>query len=236
MHIQDEPPNWNSDLEAGMESISEPDIDLPEEDDEFSDAQEELRSASASPDTSLPSTNSKTDEDDAEEDPLDPVTQGMSKISFKNIRAPGHMQKAPSTSTTGSSATDSLDFEDEEDEEWLAPEVFTPQPEYGILTPVIEPPTLEESQITVTRGSGDHSPGGEADLEKRKRKSKKKGKDAAVPVQFPFPATAGEEEEMKNSGGGGKRVPQMRTQKARDGGRTQSGGVRGIPTDDFDDF
>ena len=121
--------------------------------------------------------------------------------------------------------------EDEEDEEWLAPEVFTPQPEYGMPTPVIEPPTLDESQLTVTREASDNSPG-DADLEKRKRKSKKKGKDAA-PVQFPFPATAGEEEEPKNTG---KRVPQMRTQKARDGGRTQSGGVRGIPTDDFDDF
>ena len=214
-----------------MESISEPDIDLPEEDDDFSDAQEDLRSASASPDTSLPSRHSKTDEDDTEEDLLDPITPGMTKISFKNVRAPGHMQKAPSTSTTGSSATDSLDFEDEEDEEWLAPEVFTPQPEYGMPTPVIEPPTLDESQLTVTREASDNSPG-DADLEKRKRKSKKKGKDAA-PVQFPFPATAGEEEEPKNTG---KRVPQMRTQKARDGGRTQSGGVRGIPTDDFDDF
>lgn len=214
-----------------MESISEPDIDLPEEDDDFSDAQEDLRSASASPDTSLPSHNSKMDEDDTEEDPLDPITPGMTKISFKNVRAPGHMQKAPSTSTTGSSATDSLDFEDEEDEEWLAPEVFTPQPEYGMPTPVIEPPTLDESQLTVTREASDNSHG-DADPEKRKRKSKKKGKDTA-PVQFPFPATAGEEEEPKNTG---KRVPQMRTQKARDGGRTQSGGVRGIPTDDFDDF
>ncbi|KAI0089801.1 peptidase family C54-domain-containing protein [Irpex rosettiformis] len=231
LHIQDEPPNWNSDLEAGMESISEPDIDLPEEDDEFSDAQEELRSASASPDTSLPSTNSKMEEDDTEGDCMDPITPGIAKISFKNIRAPGHMQKAPSTSTTGSSAPDSLDFEDEEDEEWLAPEVFTPQPEYGMSTPVIEPPTLDESQLTVTREASDNSHG-EGDLEKRKRKSKKKGKDIA-PVQFPFPATAGEEEEPKNAG---KRVPQMRTQKARDGGRTQSGGVRGIPTDDFDDF
>lgn len=216
-----------------MESVSEPDIDLPEEDDEFSDAQDDLRSTSTSPDTSLPSTNSKSvEEEDTEEDPLDPVTPGATKLSFTNIRAPGHMQKAPSTSTTGSSAPDSLDFEDEEDEEWLAPEVFTPQPEYGMPTPVIEPPTLEESQITITRETSDVSPS-EADAEKRKRKSKKKEKDAAVPEQFPFPATAGEEEEPKSAG---KRVPQMRTAKARDGGRTQSGGVRGIPTDDFDDF
>ncbi|KAI0697475.1 hypothetical protein BC835DRAFT_1413706 [Cytidiella melzeri] len=232
LHIQDEPPNWNSDLDMGLESVSEPDIDLPEEDDEFSDAQDELRSASASPDTSPPSTNSKSmEEDDLEDEHHDPITPGATKISFTNIRAPGHMQKAPSTSTTGSSVPDSLDFEDEEDEEWLAPEVFTPQPDYGMPTPVIEPPMLEESQVTLTREFNNNSPS-EADSEKRKRKSKKKGKNT-VPEQFPFPATAGEEEELKNAG---KRVPQMRTAKARDGGRTQSGGVRGIPTDDVDDF
>ena len=32
--LQDEPPNWTSDSDMGLESISEPDIDLPEEDDE----------------------------------------------------------------------------------------------------------------------------------------------------------------------------------------------------------
>ena len=37
-HLQDEPPNWNSDMEMGLESISEPDFDLPDEDDEFADA------------------------------------------------------------------------------------------------------------------------------------------------------------------------------------------------------
>ena len=34
----------------------------------------------------------------------------------------------------------------------------------------------------------------------------------------------------------GKRVPQMRTAKARDGGRTQSGGIKGVLMDDADDF
>jgi hypothetical protein len=29
-----------------------------------------------------------------------------------------------------------------------------------------------------------------------------------------------------------KRLPQMRTATARDGGRTKSGGVRGVPFDD----
>ena len=50
------------------------------------------------------------------------------------------------------------------------------------------------------------------------------------PVQYPFPATS-QEEVM----GEEKRVPQMRTAKARDGGRTQSGGVKGILMDE-DDF
>ena len=58
--------------------------------------------------------------------------------------------------------------------------------------------------------------------------------------QYPFPATTSpgdEEEEVLIIGRGpGKGLPQMRTAKARDGGRTQSGGVRGVPTDDGDDF
>ena len=58
--------------------------------------------------------------------------------------------------------------------------------------------------------------------------------------QFPFPAADPEEEEPEllqvNPLAQGKRVPQMRTAKARDGGRTQSGGIKGVLMDDADDF
>ena len=68
---------------------------------------------------------------------------------------------------------------------------------------------------------------------RRCKSTKKKTGGKAAPQQFPFPATPGEDEAAKSPP---RRVPQMRTAKARDGGRTQSGGVRGVPVDDFDDF
>ena len=155
-------------------------------------------------------------------------------LSHSIIRAPGHNQKAPSTSTTGSSAADSLEFEDDDDDEWVAPELFTPQQEYGAAAPALDP-ALGESQATVRREASDSSQHPTADPEKRRKKSRKQASSNAQPLeQFPFPATAGDEEEYVKSPG--KRVPQMRTAKARDGGRTQSGGVRGVPADDLDDF
>ena len=92
----------------GLESISEPDFDLPDEDDEFADAEDRMRSGSASPDTSLPSTHSKyveeaEAEDDTEDDPVDPITPGPGRSTFHDmLRAPERIEKQASTSTTDS--------------------------------------------------------------------------------------------------------------------------------------
>ena len=61
---------------------------------------------------------------------------------------------------------------------------------------------------------------------------------ATIAQHYPFPSsTTGEVETEDNKEDSGRRIPQMRTTKARDGGRTQSGGVRGVLlTDDGDDF
>ena len=67
------------------------------------------------------------------------------------------------------------------------------------------------------------------------RDEEKSAKQPVAPEQYPFPASYGDAEEQEQPRSPGKRVPQMRTQKARDGGRTQSGGVRGIPADDIED-
>ena len=93
----------------------------------------------------------------------------------------------------------------------------------------------------------------EREREKQPSKSKPRRPDTTsktVPIvetttavtiaqHYPFPSsTTGEvdtEDEKKEDSG--RRIPQMRTTKARDGGRTQSGGVRGVLlTDDGDDF
>jgi len=61
---------------------------------------------------------------------------------------------------------------------------------------------------------------------------------ATIAQHYPFPSsTTGEVETEDNKQDSGRWIPQMRTTKARDGGRTQSGGVRGVLlTDDGDDF
>lgn len=63
---------------------------------------------------------------------------------------------------------------------------------------------------------------GSGEKEKEKGKGKKK---KSVPV--PFPSASADVEEREE-----RRVPQMSDRRGRDGGRTQSGGVRGILNED----
>ena len=264
----------------GLESISEPDIDLPDDDedeeneddednDEFSDAQDHT---SDSPDLSRPSSRSKGEdgEGDTEDDPADPLTPGAGRSSFVNIIPPELMQKSlslstsASTSVTGStgmsrtsSGVDSLSFDDEDEVEWVGHEreygreedMLTPQQEYMTNTPM-QPP-LAESQATIgPRAAHTEVQAGEQGLKharggisKRKANKKKhgsgQGRGGEAPMQqYPFPATAAaddDEEVVVSAPDSLRRIPQMRTAKARDGGRTQSGGVKGVPVDDLDD-
>ncbi|EPS95700.1 hypothetical protein FOMPIDRAFT_143470 [Fomitopsis schrenkii] len=251
-YIHDEPPNWPSDPEdsIGLESISEPDIDMPEDDDD--DFSDRARSPSASPDTSVQGVGSKS-EADTEDDPIGPVTPGpgTAKSSFD---IPQHDVMTKSKNTVD----EPISFDDEEDEEWGDPAEYPegegePAPsvvrsEQQIQAPPMAPSLSTSSTMsTGTTGS------------KKRKKTTKKGSSSREkqvpvpvpmppPVQFPFPATSPDDEgsprepedyearERQTTETGNKRVPQMRTAKARDGGRTQSGGVRGVPADDFDDF
>ncbi|TCD62527.1 Cysteine protease atg4 [Steccherinum ochraceum] len=269
LSIQDEPPNWPSDSEMGLESISEPDIDMPEDEDELlgdgsSSEQGRSRSASvSSPDTSVSAkggagsgTGCKS-EGDTEEDPIDPITPGPGRATFETSggdEAPEKMKREESTGT-------SLDFDDEDDEEWVDPE-FTPQtpsPAWTWTTPSlqthdlqpsihIQAPPIAKSRSALSTASLESDPGAShVKLRKSKKSSSSQGtisrshsrreKQGSTQSyeQYPFPA-AGTDPADDDFETTGKRVPQMRTAKARDGGRTQSGGVRGVPTDDFDDF
>ncbi|KAA1476293.1 hypothetical protein DENSPDRAFT_784808 [Dentipellis sp. KUC8613] len=218
--IQDEPPSWPSDVDdnMGLESMSEPDmdIDMPEDDEddvggEFFDAsegRERSPSASPSPDSSARDGAKSVDVDTEDsEDPVGPITPGP-RSTFESVRGKGDGD--------GSAADDGfarveLDVGDEEDDdgEWVEP---------ALPTPVSDP-----------QASG----GAKA------RKSRKGRGGPDVPIvktpqpqqHFPFPSSQGESEERA------KRVPQMSTARARDGGRTQSGGVKGVMTnEDGDDF
>ncbi|KAI0329156.1 hypothetical protein GY45DRAFT_918401 [Cubamyces sp. BRFM 1775] len=257
--LSNEPPQYPSDSDdMGLESISEPDIDMPD-DDEFS--------LGNSPAGSVHGSNvgggSVKSEVDTEDDPIAPLTPSAGKASF-DIDAPEAMKRESSTQ----SSQDSLSFDDEDDEEWEDPAEFpTPQmasdsepanlhmrrpesasPPPSGRAPVPVPPSISHERSTSSVASKATT----ASTEKVRRKSKKGSSSSAktprsaphqeAQVQYPFPATHPAEEVETEAGAPpqpqaqGKRVPQMRTAKARDGGRTQSGGVKGILVDDGDDF
>ncbi|EMD42359.1 ATG4-like protein [Gelatoporia subvermispora B] len=246
--IQDEPPNWPSDSDdnMGLESISEPDIDMPEDEDEDRSSFGPERSASASPDTSV-SVQGAAAKSDTEEDPVGPLTPSAGKTSFDQDTFE-HIGKAPELEGVGDEDDDS------DDEEWVDSEMYTPpmspeefedaqllpEPEEPVpavadrippsLTP---PPAIAQALSTNSTASGSS---------RRKKKRTPKAVPLRVsashpPEQYPFPATDTEDMlPQPRPSAEGKRVPQMRTAKARDGGRTQSGGVRAVLTQDADDF
>lgn len=267
--LQDEPPHWTSDSDMGLESISEPDIDMPEDDEDELERFSSERSPSASPDTSVSAQDgvAAKSEVDTEEDPIDPITPGPGKGSFDIIESP--QKKEDLTVNVSRGANESLTFDDEEDEdeEWVDPSEFTPQtPSPGWHIPSLPPsdppsqsqsthsqhpflqaPPMTESRSSSSAMSRQSSSGSSKPRERRKPKKSTSSSGHTVMTrtrsssqdqqQYPFPATApGDEEDIPIGRSMGKGIPQMRTAKARDGGRTQSGGVRGVPTDDGDDF
>ncbi|EPQ61373.1 hypothetical protein GLOTRDRAFT_69761 [Gloeophyllum trabeum ATCC 11539] len=209
--IQDEPPSWPSDSDEymGLESISEPDmdIDMPEEEEEFMDA----RSTSASPAASIPG-GGKGSEVDTEEDPIGPITPGPSSRSTFEIN---DEKRRGSVSSQDESVEDDL-----EDDDWVDP---------SLPTPLAQPSApVQQQQSKPREREGKH----------------KKSKKAAVPVvrmpsppeqqHYPFPVTVESPEDsvVSSRSNSSRRVPQLHTVRARDGGRTQSGGVKGVPTED----
>ncbi|EIW65350.1 cysteine protease ATG4 [Trametes versicolor FP-101664 SS1] len=247
--LANEPPQYPSDSDdMGLESVSEPDIDMPD-DDEFS-----LGNSPAGSVHGSGVGGSVKSEVDTEDDPIAPLTPSAGKASFDiDSGAPERMKREPSSR----SSQDSLSFDDEDDEEWEDPAEFPtpmmpsePEPVHIRATHnhTEAPMPIAKSHSTSSTTSNSTT----ASTEKTRRKTKKGTSASAktpraaphqqeVQVQYPFPAAyPGEEAEALPSPpdpqGQGKRVPQMRTAKARDGGRTQSGGVKGILVDDADDF
>ena len=254
--LANEPPHYPSDSDdMGLESISEPDIDMPDDDDEFSLGNSPRDSPAGSIQGSAVGGSVKS-EVDTEEDPIAPLTPSAGKTSF-DIDAPERMKRAASSQ----SAQDSLSFDDEDDEEWADPPEFSdPHLPLAESAPVARGSSSPESPpvIAAARSASSAVSKGSAGTGKTTRRKTKKGSSssgggggsvraarssqAESQVQYPFPAGDPEDEEPEPERPPaqvqvqGKRVPQMRTAKARDGGRTQSGGIRGVLMDDADDF
>ncbi|TBU38471.1 peptidase family C54-domain-containing protein [Dichomitus squalens] len=246
--LANEPPHYPSDSDdMGLESISEPDIDMPD-DDEFSLGNSPRDSPAGSIRGSAVG-GSVGSEVGTEEDPIAPLTPSAGKASF-DIDAPERMKRAASNQST----QDSLSFDDEDDEEWADPPEFSdPHLPLSETAPVARgssspesPPVIAAARSTSSTASKDTTGTGKTTRRKTKKgssgggstKAPRTSQQAESQVQYPFPAGDPEDEEPERAPAQmqGKRVPQMRTAKARDGGRTQSGGIKGVLMDDADDF
>ncbi|EGO22797.1 cysteine protease required for autophagy [Serpula lacrymans var. lacrymans S7.9] len=230
--VQDEPPTWPSDSDEfmGLESISEPDDMMEVDAEEGADEQYfDTRSPSTSPDASLKG-GGKSSEVDTEEDPIGPITPGPSSTSFEEDK-----EGRAGVEGKGKRGSDRFGEDDEggegidDDDDWIDPSVPTP------VSPT-HPPTAPPMEKTKSNGSASST------SSKGKSKKGKKSKKAAVPIMkpptppehFPFPRSL--EESFHGEGGAvevrGDIERRMNNARARDGGRTQSGGVKGILTTD----
>ncbi|KAG1786366.1 cysteine protease required for autophagy [Suillus plorans] len=231
--IQDEPPSWPSDSDEfmGLESISEPDIDMefdgdgverddqeqPENEDQFFDT----RSASQS---SVPKGHSS--EIDTEEDPIGPITPG-----------PNSMLEAdtPDKAREPMDDFEEISAEDEdEDEDWVDPSLPTPLA-LSVQRP-FAPPLGKAISASSTSSSGSAGKGSSKKTTGRRQKTLVPLIQAPVKadVHFPFPRSL--EESVHDGGHGSEAEPyerRMNNARARDGGRTESGGVKAVLTEDM---
>ncbi|KAJ3776030.1 hypothetical protein FB446DRAFT_348957 [Lentinula raphanica] len=193
------------------------------------------------------SDRSKSEEIDTEEDPVDPITPGPSATRFDSsvvhvpLASEAHVQES------------SFDGDDIEDD-WVEPSIPStpvhpshgPQSSTDDSTGVVIAPPMKKTRSTSSTAS----------------KKKKPKKQVPVPVprvklpsaaeSFPFPVATEDisaegpislsySSSSSTSGAGDDSVgvgaaireKRMHNARARDGGRTQSGGVKGVLTDDW---
>ena len=145
-------------------------------------------------------------EGDTEDDPVGPMTPGPTDSRTGETTTPQRKVHAVSFSRTTSADDGDLD-----DEEWVDP---TPIP----ATPLDATPPLFPS--TTSSSVGSSAPMMAKTKSSSSTKSRKR-KEARAPVPFPSSQAEGADDRPR-------RVPQMSTARGRDGGRTQSGGVKGV--------
>lgn len=188
----------------GLESVSEPDLERDHEDGEDG---EDGPFFSPSPSPSPPS-------------PLPPSTDGSSSLDLVPVDPPTSRLPEPVCDVEHIESQEGID-----DEEWVDP---SPPPPHSHVT----------------------SNGLPVDIVSLKENSKGKAKSRKVntspsptpPQHFPFPSSD-DAEEVKILGNGSRDArdrgemrpsPHIRSIRARNGGRTQSGGVKGVWMDDGD--
>jgi cysteine protease ATG4 len=230
-------------------------MDIDSDDQEGGDGEQFFDTRSGSASTSSASQHEMDEagksEADSEEDPVDPITPGPgSRFEIGGPERKGAEEENTSINGEFDAEVDTFDDDNIEDD-WVDPSVPTPTQQAPLPPPPVpekqDLPILVPVDVPILAKS--KSGGG------KKGKKGKKGAQIAVPVplvkssslslqqqpqeHYPFPLTQRSVEEMtpepldrprraSNMGPGGKR---MHTTRARDGGRTQSGGVKGVLTE-----
>jgi len=224
--IVDEPPSW-SDVDDSLESLSEPEEeeeDMPddkdssrsgaadeeahgEEDDEDSDGDFFDAGEGAAVDdrvSSRAASKGAQSEVDTEDDPIGPITPAPTLAgTAATTTSP---RKPHAVSFTRAPSADDGDLDDEE---WVDP---TPIP----ATPLEPTPPMFPDVSAVPA-----APPMMAKAKSSSSTKSRKRKEARAAVPFPSSQSEGTDDRPR-------RVPQMSTTRGRDGGRTQSGGVKGV--------
>ena len=207
----------------------------------------------------------RSSEVDTEEDPIGPITPHAATFAERGI-VQGAKVKGKEKTIPGGFGDDDDDDDDDEDlgvggegdieDDWVDSGLITPPSVLSSSKSEVEVTKAESANTEEGTSSKSKSKSGSKHRDKDKERQQTKSKSrrlhttpktvpiveattaATIAQHYPFPSsTTGEVETEDDKKEGGRRIPQMRTTKARDGGRTQSGGVRGVLlTDDGDDF
>lgn len=209
----------------------------------------------------------RSSEVETEEDPIGPITPHAATFSEQGILKGSRVKTREKTIPGGFGDEDDDDEdedlgvveESDIEDDWVDSGLVTPPSVLSSAKSEVEVTQAESvtSEEGVTSKSKSKSKSGskhrDRDKERRPSKSRSRRPDitsktvpivetttaATIAQHYPFPSSITGEAEMEDGkkGDDGRRIPQMRTTKARDGGRTQSGGVKGILlTGDGDDF
>ena len=179
-------------------------------------------------------------EGDTEDDPVGPMTPGLittPTLSTSAKTTPSGKSHAVSFARTVSASTEG----DLDDEEWVDP---TPIPATPLDT---TPPSKTLFQMNAGSVPAPPAMAKTKSSSSNSGKSRKSRKEARAPallapsVSVPFPSSSPPPSSQKQDGviagvtgadddgsDPSRRIPQMSTARARDGGRTQSGGVKGV--------
>lgn len=246
-------------------SDHEIDIDLPEDDEDEVSSSDASRAASvSSPDTSISARGGADTEEDplgpvtpGAKTSFDFDEEGLAKLKLN--RSTSEADKRNSLSFDDEDDEEWLDTSETPQTPlptWNPPPIAQHQQQQRQLSssqihaPPITPSRSSSSSISRESSTSADSSGAAPRERRRTKKSTSSGHTitrsssshhSQLPPpqvqqpQYPFPATHPEEDFTRQASPNSGRVPKMRTAVARDGGRTQSGGIKGLIPDDTDD-